>query len=173
MAVVSAACGARLRVVRRDLKDCNIPAVVHGFWSTFRDWAVEETDHPREVIEAALAYIVGNKVETAYARSDLFERRRRLMDDWEALPCRRPPEGAGAPTGRTERLHAAQESATRHTAWTVREERRTTAGLGRIGSGRQPAVADASRRSRGVSSTSHATTAPGRPRAVGCDPRQR
>ena len=42
----------------------------------------EETDHPREVIEAALAHVVQNKVEAAYARSDLFERRRRLMDDW-------------------------------------------------------------------------------------------
>ena len=56
----------------------------HGFRSSFRDWAAEETDHPREVIEAALAHVVGNKVEAAYARSDLFERRRRLMDDWGA-----------------------------------------------------------------------------------------
>ena len=56
----------------------------HGFRSTFRDWAAEETDHPREVIEAALAHVVHNKVEAAYARSDLFERRRRLMGDWAA-----------------------------------------------------------------------------------------
>ena len=61
-----------------------IPAVAHGFRSSFRDWAAEETDHPREVIEAALAHVVQNKVEAAYARSDLFERRRRLMDDWSA-----------------------------------------------------------------------------------------
>ena len=60
-----------------------IAAVAHGFRSSFRDWAAEETDHPREVIEAALAHVVQNKVEAAYARSDLFERRRRLMDDWE------------------------------------------------------------------------------------------
>ena len=59
-----------------------IAAVPHGFRSSFRDWAAEETDHPREVIEAALAHVVQNKVEAAYARSDLFERRRRLMDDW-------------------------------------------------------------------------------------------
>ena len=52
--------------------------------SSFRDWAAEQADHPREVIEAALAHVVQNKVEAAYARSDLFERRRRLMDDWEA-----------------------------------------------------------------------------------------
>ncbi len=59
-----------------------IPAVAHGFRSSFRDWAAERTDHPREVIEAALAHVVPNKVEAAYARSDLFERRRLLMDDW-------------------------------------------------------------------------------------------
>ena len=63
------------------LQHHRIAAVAHGFRSSFRDWAVEETDHPREVIEAALAHIVQNKVEAAYARSDLFERRRRLMDD--------------------------------------------------------------------------------------------
>ena len=61
------------------LKDLEIGAVPHGFRSTFRDWAAEETNHPREVVEAALAHIVQNKVEAAYARSDLFERRRRLM----------------------------------------------------------------------------------------------
>ena len=61
-----------------------IAAVAHGFRSSFRDWAAEETDHPREVIEAALAHVVQNKVEAAYARSDLFERRRRLMEDWAA-----------------------------------------------------------------------------------------
>ena len=53
-----------------------------GRRSSFRDWAGEETDHPREVIEAALAHVVRNRVEAAYARSDLFERRRTLMDDW-------------------------------------------------------------------------------------------
>ena len=58
-----------------------IAAVPHGFRSSFRDWAAEETDHPREVVEAALAHMVQNPVEAAYARSELFERRRRLMDD--------------------------------------------------------------------------------------------
>ena len=66
------------------LKDLEIGAVPHGFRSTFRDWAAEETNHPREVVEAALAHVVQNKVEAAYARSDLFERRRQLMDDWAA-----------------------------------------------------------------------------------------
>ena len=65
------------------LRDLGVAAVPHGFRSSFRDWAAEETDHPREVIEAALAHTVQNKVEAAYARSDLFERRRRLMADWE------------------------------------------------------------------------------------------
>ena len=70
------------RRFRRLLQRHRIAAVPHGFRSSFRDWAAEETDHPREVIEAALAHVVQNKVEAAYARSDLFERRRRLMDDW-------------------------------------------------------------------------------------------
>ena len=64
------------------LQQHRIAAVAHGFRSSFRDWAAEKTDHPREVIEAALAHVVQNKVEAAYARSDLVERRRRLMDDW-------------------------------------------------------------------------------------------
>ena len=66
------------------LKDLGVGAVPHGFRSSFRDWAAEETDHPREVAEAALAHTVRNPVEAAYARSDLFERRRKLMDDWAA-----------------------------------------------------------------------------------------
>ena len=61
-----------------------IAAVAHGFRSSFRDWAAEETNHPREVVEAALAHVVQNKVEAVYARSDLFERRRQLMGDWAA-----------------------------------------------------------------------------------------
>ena len=61
-----------------------ISTVPHGFRSSFRDWAAEKTDHPRAVIEAALAHVVQNKVKAAYARSDLFERRWRLMDDWAA-----------------------------------------------------------------------------------------
>ncbi len=66
-----------------------VAAVPHGFRSSFRDWAAEETDHPREVIEAALAHVVQNKVEAAYARSDLFERRRRLMNDWSEYLARK------------------------------------------------------------------------------------
>jgi integrase len=54
----------------------------HGFRSTFRDWAAERTNFPREVAEAALAHTVGNKVELAYRRGDFFEKRRRLMEVW-------------------------------------------------------------------------------------------
>ena len=64
------------------VKLLGIAAVPHGFRSSFRDWAAEQTNHPREVIEAALAHVVQNRVEAAYARSDLFERRRALMNDW-------------------------------------------------------------------------------------------
>lgn len=55
---------------------------VHGFRSTFRDWAGEVTHHPREVIEAALAHRLKDRAEAAYARGDLFTKRRKLMADW-------------------------------------------------------------------------------------------
>ncbi|AOX16952.1 hypothetical protein A0U89_07140 [Kozakia baliensis] len=58
------------------------PIVPHGFRSSFRDWASEATPYAREVAEAALAHTVDNKVEAAYARSDLLDLRRPLMDDW-------------------------------------------------------------------------------------------
>ena len=64
------------------VRELGIAAVPHGFRSSFRDWAAEGTDHPREVIEAALAHVVRNRVEAAYARSDLLDRRCVLMDDW-------------------------------------------------------------------------------------------
>lgn len=65
------------------MKELKIPAVPHGFRSSFRDWAGETTHHPREVIELALAHLIKDKAEAAYARSDLFEKRRTLMADWE------------------------------------------------------------------------------------------
>ena len=55
---------------------------VHGFRSTFRDWCAERTSFPNEVCEMALAHTVGSKVEAAYRRSDLFDKRRRLMSAW-------------------------------------------------------------------------------------------
>ena len=79
--------------VSKLVKEQGIAAVPHGFRSSFRDWASEKTNHPREVVEAALAHVVGNKVEAAYARSDLFERRRRLMDEWASYLRGRRPGG--------------------------------------------------------------------------------
>ncbi len=65
---------------------------VHGFRSTFRDWAAERTAFPGDVAEAALAHVVANKVEAAYRRGDLFDKRRRLMDAWAAY-CAEGPKG--------------------------------------------------------------------------------
>ena len=63
------------RIGRRDL-------TTHGFRSSFRDWAAEATDTPKEVAEAALAHAIGNQVEAAYRRGDLFGKRRQLMEAW-------------------------------------------------------------------------------------------
>ena len=94
--------GTRLagKTLRQPLRHHRIAAVVHGFRSSFRDWAPEETDHPREVIEAALAQVVQNQAEAAFARSDLFERRR-LMNDWAAYlaDTHRPHPPIGEPAG--------------------------------------------------------------------------
>src|SRR5215213_10365219 len=62
--------------------------VPHGFRSTFRDWAAERTNHPSEVVEQALAHAIESKVEAAYRRGDLFEKRRQLMSDWAAFCVR-------------------------------------------------------------------------------------
>lgn len=70
------------------------PIVVHGFRSSFREWAAEQTNFPREVAEAALAHAVGDKVEAAYRRGDLFEKRRLMMDAW-ARYCLTPAKIAG------------------------------------------------------------------------------
>jgi integrase len=55
---------------------------VHGFRTAFRSWCAEQTSTPREIAEMALAHIVGSAVEMAYMRSDLFDKRRRLMAQW-------------------------------------------------------------------------------------------
>jgi integrase len=64
------------------LKRMCVDATVHGFRSTFRDWVAEETDFSPEVAEMALAHTIANKVEAAYRRGDLLERRKRLMEAW-------------------------------------------------------------------------------------------
>ena len=69
-----------LKVIR-DLKE---PLTVHGFRSAFRDWVAEQTNFPSEVAEAALAHTIPNKVEAAYRRTDLLEKRRKLMEAWSA-----------------------------------------------------------------------------------------
>jgi integrase len=73
----------------------------HGFRSTFRDWAAEQTNFPREVCEMALAHRIGDAAELAYKRTDLFEKRRLLMEQW-AVYCSRP-----APKGDVIPFHAA------------------------------------------------------------------
>ena len=67
------------------VRDFAIGAVPHGFRSSFRDWAAECTDAPREVCELALAHVNTNSIEAAYRRTDLFERRRELMERWAAF----------------------------------------------------------------------------------------
>ncbi|MCJ2177365.1 tyrosine-type recombinase/integrase [Novosphingobium album (ex Hu et al. 2023)] len=64
------------------LRDMDAPFTVHGFRSTFRDWAAEQTSLPGEVAEAALAHTVPKAVEAAYRRTDFFDKRRELMDSW-------------------------------------------------------------------------------------------
>jgi integrase len=81
---------ALLMLLRRMDRD---GLTVHGFRSAFRDWAAERTNFPAEVVEMALAHVVGNKVEAAYRRSDLFERRRRLVAEWAKF-CTTPGQEA-------------------------------------------------------------------------------
>lgn len=69
-------------------------AVPHGFRSTFRDWCAEHTNYPREVAEQALAHTISNAVEAAYRRGDLFDKRRRLMNEWAKFCASTPKESA-------------------------------------------------------------------------------
>ena len=67
-----------------------VDAVPHGFLSTFKTWAAEQTGFPREVVEAALAHSVENPVEAAYLRGTMFEKRRHLMQSWDEFCAARP-----------------------------------------------------------------------------------
>jgi integrase len=67
------------------LRRMKVPAVPHGFRSTFRDWVSERTNHPNEVAEMALAHTIESKTEAAYRRGDLFEKRRVMMEEWAAF----------------------------------------------------------------------------------------
>jgi len=71
-----------LNAVLRRMKRGDL--TTHGFRSTFRDWAAEATHYPNHVVEQALAHTIGSKVEAAYRRGDLFDKRRALMCDWTA-----------------------------------------------------------------------------------------
>ena len=75
-------CVQRAQTLAKLLHGRGIDAVPHGFRSSFRDWAAECTDAPREVCELALAHVNRDRVEAAYRRSDLFDRRRTLMQQW-------------------------------------------------------------------------------------------
>jgi integrase len=84
-----------LAAVLKRMKRLDI--TVHGFRSTFRDWAAERTNYPNHVVEQALAHSIGSAVEAAYRRGNLFDKRVRLMADW-AHYCTSPaPEGAVVP----------------------------------------------------------------------------
>jgi integrase len=74
-----------------------VDVTVHGFRSCFRDWAGETSSHAREVIEAALAHRLKDKAEAAYARGDLFAKRRKLMQDWA--------DYLASPTGEVIEMH--------------------------------------------------------------------
>ena len=66
----------------RERGELTVDAVPHGFRSTFRDWAAEQTSYPDEIRKAASGHAVGDQVQAAYQRTDLLEKRRRLMNDW-------------------------------------------------------------------------------------------
>jgi integrase len=68
---------------------------VHGMRSSFRDWAAERTNYPNHVVEMALAHAIGDKVEAAYRRGDLFDKRTRLMTDWAEYCASPPAKSAG------------------------------------------------------------------------------
>jgi integrase len=88
-------------VVRRLAKQAaGADITVHGLRSTFRDWAAECTSFPREVAEIALAHTVGTDVERAYQRSDLFEKRRRLMDAWAEFCAKTDDDRKVVPIGK-------------------------------------------------------------------------
>jgi integrase len=84
--------GLGQHAILRALQRVNAEITAHGFRSTFRDWCAEQTSFPSEVAEMALAHAVGDKVEAAYRRGDLFEKRRQLAEAWAAF-CAGHAEG--------------------------------------------------------------------------------
>jgi integrase len=90
---------AMLMLLRRMKRD---DLTVHGFRSAFRDWCEEATSTPHAVAEAALAHTIGDKVEAAYRRGDLFAKRARLMADWADYCAKAPAEVVALPAARAE-----------------------------------------------------------------------
>jgi integrase len=68
--------------ISKMLRENNVRCVPHGMRSSFRDWAAESSDEPREIAEHALGHVEGSASERAYRRTDYFERRRALMQEW-------------------------------------------------------------------------------------------
>ncbi|EWH00454.1 tyrosine-type recombinase/integrase [Halomonas sp. BC04] len=84
------------------LKRMGVDATVHGFRSTFRDWAAERTSYPHHVCEMALAHTIKNAAEAAYRRGDLMEKRARLMQDWAMFCSKIQPKGDVVPLRKAE-----------------------------------------------------------------------
>jgi integrase len=82
-------------VVMRRMRRVGLTA--HGFRSSFRDWCAERTNFPSEIAEMALAHVVGNKVEAAYRRGDLFQKRRQLAEAWATFCDSPAPSGEVVP----------------------------------------------------------------------------
>ena len=99
---------AMLAVLKRMGRD---GLTVHGFRSTFRDWATECTNFANEMVEMALAHAVGDKVEAAYRRGDMFDKRRKLMDAWAAYCAKSAVPISEVVPLRTRRQHADDLSA--------------------------------------------------------------
>lgn len=93
----NAGCGLSEMAMLQVMKDLAPGFVPHGLRSSFRDWAAECTSYENIIAEAALFHVVGDKVERAYRRGDLFEKRRRLMRDW-ARYCMTEPKAEKADT---------------------------------------------------------------------------
>jgi integrase len=72
----------------RERGELEVKAVPHGFRSTFRDWGAEQTSYPDEIRKAASGHTVGDSVQQAYQRTDLLEKRRRMMDEWASYLAR-------------------------------------------------------------------------------------
>lgn len=85
------------------MRRMDVDATPHGFRSTFKDWASERTNYPREVSEMALAHTIVNKVEAAYRRGDLFEKRRLMMADWADFLASATPQAEVIPINRLAR----------------------------------------------------------------------